>query len=179
MIRLKLITSRDAFLYGKSADQYQWSAAYEHSGWKIQSLAQLIINTALLDNQGGFIQTQQGGTITASHILNNKVTENGSLIEAGAPLVVNTPIFENDGTIAQGKTPTQGIIAQKLTLTSDRLENEKGGIYLESEGLLNIAKAVSNQAGEILSWGDLVVLGNKSLIVHNREGKLQATNNLQ
>ncbi|WGE56340.1 hemagglutinin repeat-containing protein [Actinobacillus equuli] len=144
---------------------------------KIQSLAQLIINTALLDNQGGFIQTQQGGTITASHILNNKVAENGSLIEAGAPLVVNTPIFENNGTIAQGKTPTQGIIAQKLTLTSDRLENEKGGIYLESEGLLNIAKVVNNQAGEILGWGDLVVLGNKSLIVHNREGKLQATNN--
>ncbi|MDG4952736.1 hemagglutinin repeat-containing protein [Actinobacillus equuli] len=144
---------------------------------KIQSLAQLIINTALLDNQGGFIQTQQGGTITASHILNNKVTENGSLIEAGAPLVVNTPTFENNGTVAQDKTPTQGIIAQKLTLTSDRLENEKGGIYLESEGLLNIAKVVNNQAGEILSWGDLVVLGNKSLIVHNREGKLQATNN--
>ncbi|OQS58710.1 filamentous hemagglutinin [Actinobacillus suis] len=146
---------------------------------KIQSLAQLIINTALLDNQGGFIQTQQGGTITASHILNNKVAENGSLIEAGAPLVVNTPIFENNGTIAQGKTPTQGIIAQKLTLTSDRLENEKGGIYLESEGLLNIAKAVNNQAGEILSWGGLSISGYQTdLIVTNKEGKIQAEKRL-
>ncbi|SUT91198.1 filamentous hemagglutinin outer membrane protein [Actinobacillus lignieresii] len=146
---------------------------------KIQSLAQLIINTALLDNQGGFIQTQQGGTITASHILNNKVTENGSLIEAAAPLVVNSPIFENNGTIAQGKIPTQGIIAQKLTLTSDRLENEKGGIYLESEGLLNIAKVVNNQAGEILSWGGLSISGYQTdLIVTNKEGKIQAEKRL-
>lgn len=107
------------------------------------------------------------------------MTENGSLIEAGAPLVVNSPIFENNGTIAQGKIPTQGIIAQKLTLTSDRLENEKGGIYLESEGLLNIAKAVNNQAGEILSWGGLSISGYQTdLIVTNKEGKIQAEKRL-
>lgn len=146
---------------------------------KIQSLAQLIIDTALLDNQGGFIQTQQGGTIRASHILNNKVAENGSLIEAGAPLVVSTPIFENNGTVAQAKTPTQGVIAQKLTLNSDRLENEKGGIYLERDALLNIAKVVNNQAGEILSWGDLSISGYQTdLMVANKAGKIQAEKRL-
>lgn len=156
-------------------------------GYLVSNKAQTV-NSQKLNNQQGVIASQnssvdlnvssllnnQQGTISAKNQLNLTAygvdNKQGTLYTAQDNLVLDAQkqaLNNQQGQILSGKA------------FSDRLENEKGGIYLESEGLLNIAKAVNNQAGEILSWGGLSISGYQTdLIVTNKEGKIQAEKRL-
>ncbi|WP_430640081.1 hypothetical protein [Mannheimia granulomatis] len=144
-------------------------------GGIVQSLGDLALNTSHLDNQGGTIQSKGNIKLISPVVLNNQVTDKDSLIEAGKKLEITTLRIENRDTVANQENPSKGIIAQQFTLNSAKhLDNQKGGIYIEQEGKLNISDTLKNGGGEIFSWGNLSVLGDQSLLVANKEGKLQA-----
>ncbi|MGX2968435.1 two-partner secretion domain-containing protein, partial [Ursidibacter sp. B-7004-1] len=145
----------------------------------IQSLGSLTIETNQLDNQGGVVQAISNMTLTAPTVLNNQVSETGSRIESGSQLTMTTHKLENRNTIAKENTPSQGIIAQQFFLhNTQKFDNQLGGVYIGKNGQLNIAQTLNNQQGEMLSWGDITLLGGKSLNVDNQAGKLQANNYL-
>ncbi len=146
----------------------------------IQSVGNLTLNSTLLDNQGGVLKSATDITLNVPTVLNNRISENGSLIEAGGSLTMNSFEVENQGTLARQPQPIQGIIALQFVLNSTKqLNNEKGGIYIGSSARFTLSDSLNNRNGEILSWGDLAIFGGKSLTMTNTEGKVSANNGLE
>ncbi|HDL5744955.1 TPA: hemagglutinin repeat-containing protein, partial [Mannheimia haemolytica] len=146
----------------------------------IQSVGNLTLNSTLLDNQGGVLKSATDITLNVPTVLNNRISENGSLIEAGGSLTMNSFEVENQGTLARQPQPIQGIIASQFVLNSTKqLNNEKGGIYIGSSARFTLSDSLNNRNGEILSWGDLAIFGGKSLTMTNTEGKVSANNGLE
>ncbi|HGO5856895.1 TPA: filamentous hemagglutinin N-terminal domain-containing protein, partial [Mannheimia haemolytica] len=146
----------------------------------IQSVGNLTLNSTLLDNQAGVLKSVADITLNVPTVLNNRISENGSLIEAGNSLTMNSSVVENQGTLARQPQPTQGIIASQFVLNSAKqLNNEKGGIYIGSSARFTLSDSLNNRNGEILSWGDLAIFGGKSLTMTNTEGKVSANNGLE
>ncbi|MDG6881149.1 Filamentous hemagglutinin [Phocoenobacter uteri] len=147
---------------------------------KIQALGNLSVKAKQLNNQSGFIQSGKDNTLTIQeNIINNRVVEQGSLIEAGKTLAITTNNINNQNTVATASQLAQGIIAESLELNALKLNNNKGGVYIQKQGELIISKILDNQSGEILGWQDLTIEGfDTNLEINNHKGKMQAQNNL-
>ncbi|WIM80129.1 hemagglutinin repeat-containing protein [Gallibacterium anatis] len=138
------------------------------------SSQQLSLTGETLDNRQGTIQTQQNAHITAHRDINNQaVTEQGSVIQSGAALTLITNHLNNQGTKATTTTPTQGLLAHQLALSSDQLDNQQGGIYTTALLNANVTQDIQNQQGEILSLGDVNLQGD-SLTLHNQQGLIES-----
>ncbi len=115
----------------------------------IQSVGNLTLNSTLLDNQGGVLKSATDITLNVPTVLNNRISENGSLIEAGGSLTMNSFEVENQGTLARQPQPIQGIIASQFVLNSTKqLNNEKGGIYIGSSARFTLSDSLNNRNGK-------------------------------
>ena len=94
-----------------------------------KSLVYLIfsIQSSELDNRGGVIQVAEQLSLSVPIILNNKIGESGSFIQAHK-LTINTKNINNQGTInSSDKVIHQGISASSLTLNAQSVNNAEGG----------------------------------------------------
>ncbi|TCP11327.1 filamentous hemagglutinin, partial [Bisgaardia hudsonensis] len=147
---------------------------------KIQAVGRLSVKAKQLDNQAGFVQSGKDSTLTIQDsIANQKVADTDSLIEAGKTLTITTKNLNNQNTVSTVAELAQGIVAENLNLHTSILNNNKGGIYVQKQGTLTIAKRLNNQSGEILDWGNLAINGFKTdLTINNEKGKIQAQQDL-
>ncbi|MDP8185335.1 two-partner secretion domain-containing protein [Phocoenobacter skyensis] len=147
---------------------------------KIQAVGNLSVKAKQLDNQSGFVQSGRDSTLTIKDSINNtKVADTGSLIEAGKTLTITTDSLNNQNTVATAAELAQGIVAETLNLQTPILNNNKGGIYVQKQGIFTIANTLDNPSGEILGWGNLTINGFKTdLTINNEKGKIQAQQNL-
>ena len=142
---------------------------------KIISLSNISIQSSELDNRGGVIQVAEQLSLSVPIILNNKIGESGSFIQAHK-LTINTKNINNQGTInSSDKVIHQGISASSLTLNAQSVNNAEGGIYVQNNAQFNIAQSLNNQKGDILSWRDAFIKGD-NLTINNNSGRLQAGN---
>ncbi|MDY4281556.1 MAG: filamentous hemagglutinin, partial [[Pasteurella] mairii] len=146
---------------------------------KIQALGNLQLSTQQLDNRGGVVQVAGNGTISAALINNSQIHSTGSLLESNQTLTLNTPTLFNSQTKATGEQPTQGVIAEQLNINANTVDNQQGGIYVENQTALNITSTLDNNQGEMLSWGNLAILGYATdLAIQNSQGIIQAQEKL-
>ncbi|MDY4594373.1 MAG: hemagglutinin repeat-containing protein [[Pasteurella] aerogenes] len=146
---------------------------------KIQALGNLQLSTQQLDNRGGVIQVAGNSTMSAALINNSHISSTGSLLESNQTLTLNTPTLFNSQTKATGEQPTQGIIAEQLNINANTVDNQQGGIYVENQTALNITSTLDNNQGEMLSWGNLAILGYATdLAIQNSQGIIQAQEKL-
>ncbi|MDP8169701.1 hemagglutinin repeat-containing protein [Pasteurella skyensis] len=147
---------------------------------KIQAVGNLSVKAKQLDNQSGFVQSGKDSTLTIKDSINNtKVADTGSLIEAGKTLTITTDSLNNQNTVATAAELAQGIVAETLNLQTPILNNNKGGIYVQKQGIFTIANTLDNPSGEILGWGNLTINGfNTDLTINNKQGKIQAQQDL-
>ena len=54
------------------------------------------------------------------------------------------------------QVPTQGILAGKVEVNSNQLDNKQGGIYSVSSQVLNVVNQLENTQGELFSEGIFV-----------------------
>ncbi|TDQ58951.1 filamentous hemagglutinin [Mesocricetibacter intestinalis] len=144
----------------------------------IFSADNLNLNAQRLNNSEGSVQAAGDAQIRLEEGLNNsKVSESGSLIQAGNHLNVTAQQINNSRTKATTAAPRQGILANRLSLNAERLDNRAGGIYSGADISAGVAAALDNREGEILALGALSLAGSK-LTVKNGEGKLESKGNL-
>ncbi|MDY5847070.1 hemagglutinin repeat-containing protein, partial [Actinobacillus porcinus] len=146
---------------------------------QIQALGNMKLSTYEIDNRGGFIQSAGDTTISTALLNNQKINGTGSLLESRNILTLNAQSLLNSNTKNVDTQPIQGIIAGQLNLSTEILDNRQGGIYAENQSTLNIKHSLNNHQGEILSWGNLAILGYATdLAIQNRQGIIQAQNTL-
>ncbi|MFZ7237127.1 hemagglutinin repeat-containing protein, partial [Avibacterium gallinarum] len=157
----------------------QPSSALNNQYGRLFSAGSLQVNAQQLDNQAGILSAENNATLTlATAIQNQKIAEKGSLIQAQNTLTITAPSFDNSNTKpADNATPQQGVIAKKIELNTQNLNNQQGGIYSVENTTLNIAQQLHNQRGEILSMGNLAINGANAAI-DNAEGAIAASANL-
>ncbi|MFU2078411.1 hemagglutinin repeat-containing protein, partial [Avibacterium endocarditidis] len=157
----------------------QPSSALNNQYGRLFSAGSLQVNAQQLNNQAGILSAENNATLTlATEIQNQKIAEKGSLIQAQNTLTITAPSFDNSNTKpADNATPQQGVIAKKIELNTQNLNNQQGGIYSVENTTLNIAQQLHNQRGEILSMGNLAINGANAAI-DNAEGAIAASANL-
>ncbi|WP_135709391.1 two-partner secretion domain-containing protein, partial [Actinobacillus porcinus] len=146
---------------------------------QIQALGNMKLSTYEIDNRGGFIQSAGDTTISTALLNNRKINSTGSLLESRNILTLNAQSLLNSNTKNVDTQPTQGIIAGQLNLDTETLDNQQGGIYTENKATLNVKHNLNNHQGEILSWGNLAILGYATdLAIQNSQGIIQAQQDL-
>ncbi|MFP4733220.1 two-partner secretion domain-containing protein [Pasteurella multocida] len=143
----------------------------ENQGGLIQSQETLTLSATSVNNQEGVI-TGKTNTITAKHIDNRAVSGEGSLI-SGESLILNVDKLDNQDTKAKGIKPEQGLQATHITLNTDTLNNQKGGIYSQNTANMTVNSHLDNQQGELLSANTLDIGHRGNLMVNNQEGLIQ------
>ena len=108
---------------------------------------------------------------------NRKQSDKGSLIIASEKVSIKTKNLDNSGTKSNSQN-AQGIKAGQLNVVADTVSNQQGTINVSEEGRIKTAQ-LSNQQGDILSGGKLVVEGDKaSTVVDNTGGRLHSDSQL-
>ncbi|MGX2986986.1 two-partner secretion domain-containing protein, partial [Ursidibacter sp. B-7004-1] len=143
----------------------------ENQGGLIQSQETLTLSATTVNNQEGIILGKTN-TITAKHINNRAVSDNGSLI-SGESLTLNVTKLDNQGTKAKSIKPAQGFQASHLTLNTNTLNNQQGGIYSQDTVNMMVNSHLDNQQGELLSANTLDIGHRGNLILNNQEGLIQ------
>ncbi|URL02662.1 hemagglutinin repeat-containing protein [Avibacterium sp. 20-126] len=157
----------------------QPSAALNNQYGRLFSAGSLQINAQQLDNRAGILSAENNAALTlTTSIQNQKIAETGSLIQAKNTLTLTAPSFNNTNTKpVDNATPQQGVIAKKIELNAQNLNNQQGDIYSVENTTLNVAQQLYNQQGEILSLGNLTINGTNAGI-ENAEGVISASTNL-
>ena len=136
--------------------------------------------TALsVDNRAGMLVADGSSTLNIARDINNqKVGNTGSLIQAQGDLTVNTTNLNNQNTKGNAQSvPTQGILAGKVEVNANQLDNKQGGIYSVSSQVLNVVNQLENTQGELFSTGDIRIQG-RGASIKNSQGSIQAAEKL-
>ena len=139
----------------------------------------LTLTALSVDNQAGMIVADGSSTLNIARDINNqKVGNTGSLIQAQGDLTVNTTNLNNQNTKGNAQSvPTQGILAGKVEVNTQQLDNKQGGIYSVSSQVLNVVNQLDNNQGELFSTGDIRIQG-KGASIKNNQGSIQAAEKL-
>ena len=139
----------------------------------------LTLTALSVDNQAGMIVADGSSTLNIARDINNqKVGNTGSLIQAQGDLTVNTTNLNNQNTKGNAQSvPTQGILAGKVEVNTQQLDNKQGGIYSVSSQVLNVVNQLDNTQGELFSTGDIRIQG-KGASIKNSQGSIQAAEKL-
>ena len=139
----------------------------------------LTLTALSVDNQAGMIVADGSSTLNIARDINNqKVGNTGSLIQAQGDLTVNTTNLNNQNTKGNAQSvPTQGILAGKVEVNAQQLDNKQGGIYSVSSQVLNVVNQLDNNQGELFSTGDIRIQG-KGASIKNSQGSIQAAEKL-
>ena len=139
----------------------------------------LTLTALSVDNQAGMIVADGSSTLNIARDINNqKVGNTGSLIQAQGDLTVNTTNLNNQNTKGNAQSvPTQGILAGKVEVNTQQLDNKQGGIYSVSSQVLNVVNQLDNNQGELFSTGDIRIQG-KGASIKNSQGSIQAAEKL-
>ncbi|MEG9498218.1 hemagglutinin repeat-containing protein [Mannheimia indoligenes] len=145
----------------------------------LNSKENLTLNAAQIDNKAGTISAKIA-EVNAKSIDNNAVSNVGSLILGTTQLVLNTEQLANQNTKRKNtdKSPTQGIQAGQLTLNSNMLSNQQGGIYVADVATITVNQALNNLQGELRSDNELTIKEDSNLSLNNQEGLIQAKNRI-
>ncbi len=139
----------------------------------------LTLTALSVDNQAGMIVADGSSTLNIARDINNqKVGNTGSLIQAQGDLTVNTTNLNNQNAKGNAQSvPTQGILAGKVEVNAQQLDNKQGGIYSVSSQVLNVVNQLDNNQGELFSTGDIRIQG-KGASIKNSQGSIQAAEKL-
>ena len=139
----------------------------------------LTLTALSVDNRAGMIVADGSSTLNIARDINNqKVGNTGSLIQAQGDLTVNTTNLNNQNTKGNAQSvPTQGILAGKVEVNAQQLDNKQGGIYSVSSQVLNVVNQLDNNQGELFSTGDIRIQG-KGASIKNSQGSIQAAEKL-
>ncbi|TGZ98959.1 filamentous hemagglutinin N-terminal domain-containing protein, partial [Rodentibacter pneumotropicus] len=134
----------------------------------------LTLSGSLLDNRGGIVQAKQT-EVNLTQLDNRANGTKGSLLAASNRLVLNVANINNQQTKASQSTPTQGIQAGEVIINAERLDNQRGGIYVGKSVNLSVNQSLNNQQGEILSTGRVDITNpNFTLVVDNTLGLIES-----
>ena len=139
----------------------------------------LTLTALSVDNRAGMLVADGSSTLNIARDINNqKVGNTGSLIQAQGDLTVNTTNLNNQNTKGNAQSvPTQGILAGKVEVNANQLDNKQGGIYSVSSQVLNVVNQLDNTQGELFSTGDIRIQG-KGASIKNNQGSIQAAEKL-
>ena len=139
----------------------------------------LTLTALSVDNRAGMLVADGASTLNIARDINNqKLGNTGSLIQAQGDLTVNTTNLNNQNTKGDAQSvPTQGILAGKVEVNSNQLDNKQGGIYSVSSQVLNVVNQLENTQGELFSTGDIRIQG-KGASIKNSQGSIQAAEKL-
>ena len=139
----------------------------------------LTLTALSVDNRAGMLVADGSSTLNIARDINNqKVGNTGSLIQAQGDLTVNTTNLNNQNTKGNAQSvPTQGILAGKVEVNAQQLDNKQGGIYSVSSQVLNVVNQLENTQGELFSTGDIRIQG-RGASIKNSQGSIQAAEKL-
>ncbi|ELF4898735.1 hemagglutinin repeat-containing protein [Salmonella enterica] len=120
-----------------------------NTGGKLLSTAGLQVTAAGTGNTQGQIQSAGDQTLTLSGVMNNIQ----GLVRSGGTLVASAVQWVNRLTSGEN----QGTEADRLTLTTQRLDNTQGAIRTNHDQTLTVATGMDNTRGQVLSGGNLAL----------------------
>ena len=165
----------EGFIGGSENAQLNAKKNLENHG-TVYAKAQLQLNAQNIDNKQGVIAGKQV-QINTNNVDNRKQSNKGSLIVASEKVSIKAKKLDNSGTRSNSQN-AQGIKAGQLNVVADTVSNQQGAINVSEEGRIK-TEQLSNQQGDILSVGKLVVEGDKaSTVVDNTGGRLHSDSQL-
>ena len=165
----------EGFIGGSENAQLNAKKNIENRG-TVYAKAQTQLNADNIDNKQGVIAGKQV-QINTNNVDNRKQSDKGSLIVASEKVSIKAKNLDNSGTKSNNQN-VQGIKAGQLNVVADTVSNQQGAINVSEEGQIKTAQ-LSNQQGDILSGGKLVVEGDKaSTVVDNTGGRLHSNSQL-
>ena len=165
----------EGFIGGSENAQLNAKKNIENRG-TVYAKAQTQLNAQHIDNKQGVIAGKQV-QLNANNVDNRKQSDKGSLIIASEKVSIKTKNLDNSGTKSNSQN-AQGIKAGQLNVVADTVSNQQGTINVSEEGRIKTAQ-LSNQQGDILSGGKLIVEGDKaSTVVDNTGGRLHSDSQL-
>ncbi|WP_208604192.1 hemagglutinin repeat-containing protein, partial [Rodentibacter heidelbergensis] len=177
-VNTKVLNNKAGILYGNDSTHLQIAKTIDNqNNGKIISLGKASLQAERLDNRAGVVQVAGQLNLTVQQIQNNKVSDEGSFIQADQ-LTIKTDHLNNQGTFNSSiQTLRQGVSANEITINTQSVDNTEGGIYAQKQANLNVEKSLNNQKGKLLSWGDISIAG-KDLSINNDGGHIQAVDML-
>ena len=165
----------EGFIGGSENAQLNAKKNIENRG-TVYAKAQTQLNAQNIDNKQGVIAGKQV-QLNVNNVDNRKQSDKGSLIVASEKVSIKAKNLDNSGTKSNSQN-VQGIKAGQLNVVADTVNNQQGAINVSEEGRIKTAQ-LSNQQGDILSGGKLVVEGDKaSTVVDNTGGRLHSDSQL-
>ena len=165
----------EGFIGGSENAQLNAKKNIENRG-TVYAKAQTQLNAQHIDNKQGVIAGKQV-QLNANNVDNRKQSDKGSLIVASEKVSIKAKNLDNSGTKSNSQN-AQGIKAGQLNVVADTVSNQQGAIDISEEGRIKTA-LLSNQQGDILSGGKLIVEGDKaSTVVDNTGGRLHSDSQL-
>ena len=165
----------EGFVGGSENAQLNAKKNIENRG-TVYAKAQTQLNAQHIDNKQGVIAGKQV-QLNANNVDNRKQSDKGSLIVASEKVSIKAKNLDNSGTKSNSQN-AQGIKAGQLNVVADTVSNQQGAIDISEEGRIKTA-LLSNQQGDILSGGKLIVEGDKaSTVVDNTGGRLHSDSQL-
>ena len=165
----------EGFIGGSENAQLNAKKNIENRG-TVYAKAQTQLNAQHIDNKQGVIAGKQV-QLNANNVDNRKQSDKGSLIIASEKVSIKTKNLDNSGTKSNSQN-AQGIKAGQLNVVADTVSNQQGAINVSDEGRIKTAQ-LSNQQGDIISGGKIVVEGDKaSTVVDNTSGRLHSDSQL-
>jgi filamentous hemagglutinin len=125
----------------------------------IVSARALTVGAVSIDNQGGFLSSGAGQTVTVGDLLDNS---NGGSIDSGAGLVIHAMTLGN----ASGRIDVQ----QAFAFTGTDLDNSAGTMASNGGITLDLLGALTNLNGKLSGVGPLLI--TRSTSIDNRGGQL-------
>ncbi|AHG86465.1 Large exoprotein involved in heme utilizationor adhesion [Bibersteinia trehalosi USDA-ARS-USMARC-190] len=145
---------------------------------KIYGLGEIALQADTVDNRGGEIRTQDKLTLNVTADINNqKFGENGSFIESGNVLTINTATLNNRHTKSSSENMTQGILATVLSVSANVLDNQQGKLHSRTQSNITLQQHLDNRQGEVTGRQNVSIHG-AALDINNQDGHLQAGNSL-
>ena len=165
----------EGFIGGSENAQLNAKKNIENRG-TVYAKAQTQLNAHNIDNKKGVIAGKQV-QLNTNNVDNRKQSDKGSLIVASEKVSIKAKNLDNSGTESNSQN-VQGIKAGQLNVVADTVSNQQGAINVSDEGRIKTAQ-LSNQQGDIISGGKIVVEGDKaSTVVDNTSGRLHSDSQL-
>ncbi|WP_171023765.1 hemagglutinin repeat-containing protein [Mannheimia varigena] len=176
---LSLLNNEKGFIHSNKQLAVSATSHINNQKGILNSKENLTLNATQIDNKSGTISAKTA-EVNAKSIDNNAVSNVGSLILGTTQLVLNTEQLDNQNTKRKStdKAPTQGIQAGQLTLNSNTLSNQQGGVYVADVATVTVNQTLNNLQGEVLSDNTLTIKDNGNLSLNNQDGLIQAKNRL-
>ncbi|EDG0478263.1 filamentous hemagglutinin N-terminal domain-containing protein, partial [Salmonella enterica subsp. enterica serovar Newport] len=133
------------------------------------SAGTLSLIAGTFNNQSGELTSQGDGQLTLAQQLDNTQ----GLVRAGHSLAITAAQVINRDT----NTPSKGIEAESLTMSTQTLDNTRGALRATSQLTATVRQALENVAGLVSSGGTLTVQDaaqGQALSINNQQGTLIA-----